>query len=129
MSYEIKYYQKKVNIIYSGKVRKVELTNAFIEMTENANIMKLELIVHDFSLVSNFESKNMEDFSKKAKTLTQFSTNWNADIKVAAISNNEKIRSLFTEIIEIRDIVIWEHFLFYNIKEMKKWEVNSIKQA
>lgn len=126
MSYKVKYFPKKVSISYSYEIHKDDLRSAFLDITETADIRNLEYIVHDFSKVTKFEYEIPKDFLKKAKIITQFCSNWNADIKVIAIAKNENIKKIFNKTIENRDVVIWEHFLFCDIQELKEWEKKTL---
>lgn len=119
MSFDIKINSKIATIHFKNEVKENEIKHAFIELTEQFSISKLNAIVLDFIDITSYQIPH--NYLEILKMITLFSENWNSTIKVAAIATNSNIRTVVSEIIKRKDEFKWEYRLFDDRKKVDEW--------
>lgn len=118
MSFIINFSKKKVTATFNNKVEENEITDAFLQIVESVDIKKLDYIVLDFTDIISYVIP--KDYMNILKTITHFSTTWNAEIDVIVIATNPEIRVVVNGIIKHNEEFNWEYHLFEDIETVNK---------
>lgn len=116
MSFEIQFRKDNTLITYGDIVKKNDMKNAFLKVTETVCFENLKFIIHDFSQTISFSIP--DNYLEEERIITKFSTYWNPNITIIAIATNKNIESLFSGIIKYGKDLTWEYLLFNNWKEV-----------
>jgi hypothetical protein len=115
MSFKIDFLGKKIIATFSKDLKEGELTTAFIEIVDTINIKEVNHIIFDCSKALDYNYPS--DYMTRTKVITQFSTAWNADVKVIFVATNLQVRQMALGLVNHYDDLEWTYHLFENISD------------